>query len=178
MNAILQDVKPVVWVKWKNREPNTSPLPRNGHTLTQFNGKFLLFGGIANGLDDPNSKKVSPVNDMWQFEIYPKNNYGWSKLSPRGNVPSPRANHTATTVKKNGRDDFIFFFGGAGEDGKLNDCFRYDHSEQKFTKYDIVEKAEKKDEKEPTKYLCPCPRAGHSAVSHNGKVYMFGGNGG
>ena len=166
MNAILQDVKPVVWVKWKNREPNTSPLGRNGHSLTQFNGKFLLFGGIANGLEDPNLKKVSPINDMWTFEIYPKNTYGWSKLSPKGNIPTPRANHSATTVKKGGRDDFIFIFGGTGEEGKLNDCYRYDHSEQKFTKYEIEENT------------CPAPRSGHSAVCHNGKVYLFGGNGG
>jgi dynein heavy chain len=153
-------------VKWKNREPNTSPLGRNGHSLTQFNGKFLLFGGIANGLEDPNLKKVSPINDMWTFEIYPKNTYGWSKLSPKGNIPTPRANHSATTVKKGGRDDFIFIFGGTGEEGKLNDCYRYDHSEQKFTKYEIEENT------------CPAPRSGHSTVCHNGKVYLFGGNGG
>ena len=128
MNSILADVKPVVWVKWKNREPNTNPLARSGHTITLFNGKFILFGGTVNGLDDPNIKRVGPANDMWVLDIYQKNTYGWSKLSPKGEVPPPRSNHTATTVKKNGKDDFILFFGGLGENGKLNDTYRYDFS--------------------------------------------------
>ena len=59
MNAILQDVKPVVWVKWKNREPDIAPLKRSGHTLTQFQGKMVLFGGTVNGLEDPNIKKLA-----------------------------------------------------------------------------------------------------------------------
>ena len=54
MNAILQDVKPVLWVKWKNRDPQVFPLSRSGHTLTQFAGKIVLFGGTTNGLEDPN----------------------------------------------------------------------------------------------------------------------------
>ena len=165
MNAILQDVKPVVWVKWKNREPDIAPLKRSGHTLTQFQGKMVLFGGTVNGLEDPNIKKVGPANDMWILDIFQKNMYGWQKINPRGDVPSPRTNHTATTVKKNGRDDFIFFFGGMGEKGKLEDCYRFDYSEAKFTKYEI-------------KGDSPAPRANHSACCYEGKVYIFGGNGG
>ena len=110
MNSILADVKPVVWVKWKNRDPQVAPLSRSGHTLTQFGGKIILFGGTTNGLEDPNIKKVGPSNDLWLLDIFQKNIYGWQKLTPRGDIPSPRTNHTATTVKKNGRDDFIFIF--------------------------------------------------------------------
>ena len=165
MNAILQDVKPVVWVKWKNRDPQTAPLSRSGHTLTQFGGKILLFGGTVNGIEDPNMKRVGPCNDLWLLDIFQKNIYGWQKLSPRGDIPCPRTNHTATTVKKNGRDDFIFLFGGMGEKGKLEDCYRFDYSDAKFTKYEISGPS-------------PAPRANHSACCHEGKVYIFGGNGG
>ena len=170
MNSILADVKPVVWVKWKNREPNANPLPRSGHTITLFNGKFVLFGGTVNGLDDPNIKKVGPANDMWILDIYQKNTYGWSKLSPKGEVPPPRSNHTATTVKKNGKDEFILFFGGLGENGKLNDTYRYDFSEQKFTMYSKIPMDDKTQ--------CPAPRNGHACCCYEGKVYLFGGNGG
>ena len=176
MNSILADVKPVVWVKWKNREPNSNPLARSGHTITLFNGKFVLFGGTVNGLDDPNIKKVCPANDMWILDIYQKNTYGWSKLSPKGDIPPPRSNHTATTVKKNGKDEFILFFGGLGENGKLkengklNDTYRYDFSEQKFTMYSKIPMDDKTQ--------CPAPRNGHACCCYEGKVYLFGGNGG
>ena len=63
MNSILADVKPVLWVKWKNRDPQIAPLSRSGHTLTQFSGKIILFGGTTNGLEDPNVKRVGPSND-------------------------------------------------------------------------------------------------------------------
>ena len=133
--------------------------------LTQFGGKIILFGGTVNGLEDPNIKKVGPANDLWLLDIFQKNIYGWQKLSPRGEIPCPRTNHTATTVKKNGRDDFIFIFGGMGEKGKLEDCYRFDYSDAKFTKYEITGAS-------------PAPRANHSACCHEGKVYIFGGNGG
>ena len=165
MNSILADVKPVVWVKWKNRDPQIAPLSRSGHTLTQFGGKIILFGGTVNGLEDPNIKRVGPANDLWLLDIFQKNIYGWQKLSPRGEIPCPRTNHTATTVKKNGRDDFIFIFGGMGEKGKLEDCYRFDYSDAKFTKYEITGAS-------------PAPRANHSACCYEGKVYIFGGNGG
>lgn len=72
MNAILQDVKPVVWVKWKNRDPQVAPHSRSGHTLTQFGGKIILFGGTINALEDPNIKRVGPSNDLWLLDIFQK----------------------------------------------------------------------------------------------------------
>ena len=145
--------------------PQVAPLSRSGHTLTQFGGKIILFGGTVNGIEDPNIKRVGPSNDLWLLDIFQKNMYGWQSLKPRGDIPTPRTNHTATTVKKNGRDDFIFIFGGMGEKGKLEDCYRFDYSDAKFTKYEI-------------KGDSPAPRANHSACCHEGKVYVFGGNGG
>lgn len=166
MNSILADVKPVLWVKWKNRDPQIAPLSRSGHTLTQFSGKIILFGGTTNGIEDPNIKRVGPSNDLWLLDIFQKNTYGWQKITPKGEIPCPRTNHTATTVKKNGRDDFIFIFGGMGEKGKLEDSYRFDYSETKFSKIEIKEGP------------VPAPRANHSACCYEGKVYIFGGNGG
>ena len=78
-----------------------------------------------NGLNDPNIKKIGPVSDVWQLDIFQKQMYGWSKLSCKGDIPPPRSNHTATTIKKDSRDEFIFIFGGLGENGKLNDCYKF-----------------------------------------------------
>ena len=67
---------------------------------------------------------------------------------------------------KNNRDEYIVVFGGMGEKGKLEDVYRFDYTELKFKKYDIKEGPS------------PAPRANHSACCYEGKVYIFGGNGG
>ena len=187
---MIQDAKPVVWVKWKNRDASTAPCERSGHTMTQFLDKFYLYGGIMNGLNDPNIKKIGPVSDVWQLDIFQKQMYGWSKLSCKGDIPPPRSNHTATTIKKDSRDEFIFIFGGLGENGKLNDCYKFIPNESQF--FQILpkkpgkddkendaegENGEKKEEKEQT-IPWPAPRASHSVTVHEGKVYLFGGHGG
>ena len=43
------------WKKLKPRSPRTapSPCPRLGHTLTYAEGKYYLFGGLANDSKDP-----------------------------------------------------------------------------------------------------------------------------
>ena len=89
MNSILADVKPVVWVKWKNRDPQVAPLSRSGHTLTQFGGKIILFGGTVNGIEDPNIKRVGPSNDLWLLEIFQKNITD-GKASNREGTSPPR----------------------------------------------------------------------------------------
>ena len=165
MNVMVQDAKPVVWLKWKNKDPSCTPFQRSGHSMSQFNDKFFCFGGTVNGLEDPNVKKIGPCNEMWLLEVFQKQMYAWTKLSCKGDIPCPRSNHTATTIKHDNRDDYIFIFGGMGEKGKLDDCYKFDTSELKFTKIEC---------EGPT----PAPRANHSACYYNGKVYVFGGNGG
>jgi hypothetical protein len=96
-----------------------------------------------NGLIDQNVKKLGPTNELWILEIYQKNQYGWNKLTPKGDIPCPRTNHIAVSVKKSESQEntaCIFIFGGMGDKGKLDDCYLLDPSEMKFTKlnYNLI----------------------------------------
>lgn len=142
-------------------------MPRSGHTLTQCRNSYFIFGGTINGLSDPNTKKIGPTNELWILDLLGKNQYSWRKENPKGDVPSPRSNHIAVAIKKieaQENSTCIFIFGGMGEKGKLDDAYIYDPNENKFTRIQTE--------------VTPSPRANHSAYVYEGKVYMFGGNGG
>ena len=155
-----------MWIKWKSKDPASFPLPRSGHSITQFKDKFYVFGGTLNGLLDPNIKKVGPTNEAWLLEANQKMFYNWTRLNIKGDIPPPRSNHIAVTVKRqDGPDNSIFIFGGMGDKGKFDDCYLFDVNETKFTKISTTEQG-------------PSPRAGHSACTSAGRVYIYGGNGG
>jgi N-acetylneuraminic acid mutarotase len=59
----------------------------------------------------------------------------------------------------------ILIHGGMNDKGKLDDTYLLDPVEMKFTKINTGEN-------------CPFPRANHAATYFEGKVYLFGGNGG
>ncbi len=162
----------MIWTKWKLKDPNSVvPSPRSGHTLTFCRGFYILFGGTMNGLLDINVKKICPTNELWLLEPSLKSNsysYSWQKIIPKGDVPSPRSNHVAVTVKDIGANDsasWIFIHGGMNEKGKLDDCYILEMNDYRFTKIHCGENG-------------PSPRANHAACFHEGKIYMFGGNGG
>lgn len=164
---MVNDTKPVVWIKWKAKDPENMPLPRAGHSMTIYKNRFYMFGGILNGLNDPNYKRVTPCNEVWILEPIQKNTYSWTKPGQiTGDIPSPRTNHTSTVVTKDGKDEFIFIFGGLGEKGKLDDCYKLELANSlKFTK--IEAEGDR-----------PAPRASHTSCYYEGKIYVFGGNGG
>ena len=159
----------MIWTKWKLKDPNSAvPCPRSGHTLTFCRSAYYLFGGTVNGLLDINIKRICATNELWILEPTQKNTYSWSKQSPKGEIPSPRSNHVAVTIKESGANDssaLIFIHGGMNEKGKLEDSFLLDPTEMRFTKINTGENS-------------PSPRANHAACSFDGKVYIFGGNGG
>ena len=136
--------------------------------MTLSRNTYYIFGGTVNGLMDPNIKKIGPSNELWNLEILAKQQYQWNKISCKGDIPSPRSNHVAILFKKNDAPDssaLIFIHGGMNESGKLEDCFFLDAAEGKFTKLNFANQG-------------PMPRANHSVIAHNNKIYIFGGNGG
>jgi len=152
------------------------PLPRSGHSLTSCRTSYVLFGGTVNGLKDPNFKKIGPTNEVWNLDILPKSNFNWTKIQVKGQIPEPRSNHIAVTVKKPGgavSTEILFIHGGMGEKGKFDDAFFYDPFEQKFLKIDF--RREKDDQGRDS---FPSPRANHAACLYDYKVYIYGGNGG
>lgn len=138
--------------------------------MTQCRHSYYLFGGTVNGListDPQQPKKICPSNDLWSLEL-PKKYFLWNRITTKGDVPAPRSNHVGIYFKKNDAPEnssVIFIHGGMNEGGKLEDCYFLDPPEGKFTKINTVNQG-------------PSPRANHSAVSLNNKIYVFGGNGG
>jgi dynein heavy chain len=159
----------VIWTKWKLKDQNTVvPCPRSGHTLTLCRSSYIIFGGTINGLLDLNIKKICATNELWTLDLYNRNLYGWTKQSPKGDIPTPRSNHIAVTLKEVGANDnsaMILIHGGMNDKGKLDDTYLLDPVEMKFTKINTGDN-------------CPSPRANHAATYFEGKVYLFGGNGG
>ena len=141
-------------------------MPRSGHSITQCRNSYYIFGGTLNGLSDPNVKKLGPTNELWTLEINLKSQFLWSKQTPKGDIPSPRSNHIATTVKRSENDNnpCIFIFGGMSANAKLDDCYIFDPVEVKFTKLNLPNG--------------PSPRANHAACVSGSKIYIYGGNGG
>ena len=114
-------------VKWKSvckeGHGRNSPSPRQGHSATALPGKecIVVFGG--EGTIRPGST-VSKVfhNDAFRFDCKSRK---WSSLVCTGDIPSPRAYHTAVLVG----NDKLVIFGGIGKSGSKNtarmfDCYR------------------------------------------------------
>lgn len=156
------------WSIYKNKSPTSSvPIARSGHSMTFYRlNSYFMFGGTINGLLDPSIKKIQPSNDLWLLDIG-KGGFSWTKLTPKGVTPSVRSNHIALLIKKSEGSEQLFIHGGMNQEGKLDDSYLYDPSQNKFTKieYDDLKNV-------------PSPRAHHSGYFYNGKVYIFGGNGG
>jgi len=128
---------------------------------------YYLFGGNVNGISDPNIKKIGPLNDLWSLELA-KKFYIWSKINTKGEIPAPRSNHVGIAYKKKDAADnttVIFIHGGMNETGKLEDCFFLDPFEGKFSLINTINQG-------------PSPRANHTAITMDNKIYIFGGNGG
>lgn len=155
------------WTKFKKKDKESpDPLPRSGHSMTIYKSSYWMFGGTINGLLDPQIKKIVPSNELWILEMSKSGIYHWSKQSPKGDIPAPRSNHVATEIKKNDIQ-YILIHGGLGEKGKFDDMYLFESNQNKFSKveFDVNSKI-------------PAPRAHHACFYINGKLYIFGGNGG
>lgn len=96
---------------WELDPEETSPTPREKHTLTQISQKIYCFGGKdASG---------TALNDLWAYNFATQS---WSQLTPTGTPPPARHSHQA--VELNGQLLILFGKGAAGT--ALNDIWRYD----------------------------------------------------
>jgi hypothetical protein len=94
---------------WREITSEPRPSPRNFYAMVfDFaGGRALLFGGDT---DD------GPVNDLWAFDSAAET---WSRLTPEGDPPSPRAGHDAAL----GPDGRVYIFGGATDNQNQNDLW-------------------------------------------------------
>jgi hypothetical protein len=100
---------------------NFNPLPRYGHTLTQFAPtKLMLFGGCE--LLEAHDGIPQYSNDTLFFDL---SNFSWNRPFVRGKPPSGRYGHTACLCTPSGSKSFrsepqdrsILVIGGWGRSG-------------------------------------------------------------
>jgi len=107
-----------VWVStatWKYREAKGDiPPQRHGQQVALINNTLFMFGGRA-------TETERLLNDLHALDL---ESMIWTRLTPNGDIPSPRIRHTLTYV-----DGFLYLLGGVGANYSafVKDCFwRYD----------------------------------------------------
>ena len=115
---------------------------------------FLVFGGFVNG---------SRVNELCRFSVPSNQTIEGSVCEtqqPPEQCPKPRA--SASSAVYNGK---LYVFGGQDDDNnKLDDLWEFDLSTNTWREIQIQEGD-----------LRPLARSGHTAVTYNGRMYIFGG---
>lgn len=86
------------------------PKSTKGHSMVVSDTTLVVFGG--RDLDD------KYYNDVHFFDFEEKS---WTKVSPLGVLPTPRASHSAVLLGST-----MWIFGGASDEGYFNDLFAFD----------------------------------------------------
>lgn len=114
----LTQPSPIAWKEIK--QTGSVPPPIAGHTIVTL-GKFhYMFGGLEKpeSLTDPS--KLLPQNNLYAIRIVNNTTVEWTLKPCTGDVPMPRAYHSACKVG----EDKIFIFGGCYTSNlRYNDTF-------------------------------------------------------
>jgi N-acetylneuraminic acid mutarotase len=134
---------------WTHLSPTGDSLPAtSSRSAVAIDGKMYVCGGYD-----------SSLNDLF---VYDPSDNTWTQLSPTGGPPSARYQHSAAVIAGK-----MYVFGGVdragGVDTDMNDLWVYDPSANTWVPLSPAG--------EP-----PQPRASHSAVAIDGKMYVFGGD--
>ncbi|CAF0827722.1 unnamed protein product [Rotaria sp. Silwood1] len=164
-SADLWELNPIKW-EWKKlkpRAPRTAPLPcaRLGHTLTYAEGKYYLFGGLANDSKDPKQNVPRYLNDLYALE-YKGNNCAWEQPIVRSTPPSERESHSCVFYRGQieNRPKLIIYGGMNGH--RLGDLWSFHLDFSQWTQI-------------TPSGLAPQPRSLHSAVVMGNRMFIFGG---
>jgi hypothetical protein len=132
------------------------PLARTGHTLVNFNGAGVLFGGRSPGA--PGSGSVA-LSDLWE---YTAGTGKFLRLNSTTPLPPARSGHAAAAS-----GIYMYAFFGAGQDGSLlQDVWYYDDFRHCW------------ETQLPTSVARPAARMEHSAVvTGDARYLVFGGRG-
>jgi hypothetical protein len=137
-----------------NDRVGSNPTPRFGHTAVIHETCMIVFGG----------RDVRCNNDMWVLDVGAMT---WTKptIDATSKCPCPRAGHTAAMHGKS-----MYIFAGvtdnmAGVEPWLADVWILDVST--MTWKEMAPKCSAASR--------PCARKGHTAVTHGGGMFVFGG---
>jgi len=164
-SADLWELNPIKWEwrKLKARPPRTvaPPCPRLGHTLTFAEGKFYLFGGLANESKDPRQNVPKYLNDLYVLE-YKGNLCAWEQPIIRGTPPSERESHTCLYYRSQteNRPKLLIYGGMNGH--RLEDLWTFYLDFSQWAQ--IISTG-----------LAPQPRSLHTSVILGHRMFVFGG---
>ncbi|KAF5096421.1 hypothetical protein DV451_004242 [Geotrichum candidum] len=137
--------------------PETQYPPRVGHASLTLGNAFIIFGG------DTKTKE----SDILDSELYLLNTTAlkWTTAGIPGRKPTGRYGHTISTV-----GSVLYVFGG-----QLNDTFFDD-----LISYDLTTLQSPSSHWNFIKPTSPTPpgRTNHTVITHNDKLYLFGGTDG
>jgi len=164
-SADLWELNPAIW-QWKKikaRAPRTAPLPcaRLGHTFTFGEGKYYLFGGLANESKDPKQNVPRYLNDIYSLECK-GNSYSWEQPIVRGTPPVERESHSCVFYRgqTENRPKLIVYGGMNGH--RLGDLWSFHLDFSQWTQL-------------TPSGLAPPPRSLHSSVIIGHRMFVFGG---
>ncbi|KAL6073674.1 negative regulation of SNARE complex assembly [Balamuthia mandrillaris] len=135
------------WIEPKISNPKKIPSARSNATLTAINTTtLLLFGGFDG---------THFLNDLHYYDTV---TCSWHRVKARGEVPTPRAGHSATLI-----GNVLYVFGGRlSKTQRTNELYALDV--ETFTWSYI-----------PCKGVLPSPRASHCAVAVGTKLFIIAG---
>eukprot|EP01090_Pellita_catalonica_P007392 TRINITY_DN17977_c0_g1_i1.p1 TRINITY_DN17977_c0_g1~~TRINITY_DN17977_c0_g1_i1.p1 ORF type:complete len:564 (-),score=55.74 TRINITY_DN17977_c0_g1_i1:87-1778(-) len=136
---------------WTQFEGNVLPPGRHFHSAVLHEGAMYIFGGTSNGY----------YNDFYRFHL---DSLRWTLISDyEGTLPSPRYGHTAVI-----HNNCMYVYGGFDKDGFIcNDVHSFNFKSSKWKKLSVTYANEE--------IALSCERYHHSAVVHQGAMYIFGG---
>lgn len=143
-------------------ENSEHPQARIMHTMTAYRpGQFLLFGGLV-----AHNTELHDMNDLWTFDLRDR---VWEKIAPAGDVPSPRAGHSAVFGVGGDGVAGLFVHGGADEEDGV--VYRFDIRDRLWEKIYEPRTISTRGSGEAPKL--PCARETAAACWVQGKKCMF-----
>eukprot|EP00386_Alphamonas_edax_P007310 GDKI01024293.1.p1 GENE.GDKI01024293.1~~GDKI01024293.1.p1 ORF type:complete len:374 (-),score=113.52 GDKI01024293.1:105-1145(-) len=102
---------------WEKLEvTGVAPEARVAHSAAVVGGVIYIFGGRTALAD------ACALNDMYAFDTHTRT---WTTVHTHDatstHIPPPRSYHAVSVLKTN-----IYLFGGCGQEGRLNDLWRFD----------------------------------------------------
>ncbi|EPS30445.1 hypothetical protein POX_b02546 [Penicillium oxalicum] len=141
------------------------PGPRVGHASLLVGNAFIVFGG------DTKINETDALDDT--LYLLNTSSRQWSRAIPPGPRPSGRYGHTLNILGSK-----LYVFGGQVEGFFFNDLIAFDLNQLQnpTNKWELL--VQNSHEGGPPEGEIPPARTNHTLVSHNDKLYLFGGTNG
>ncbi|KAJ5805479.1 uncharacterized protein N7503_003081 [Penicillium pulvis] len=141
------------------------PGPRVGHASLLVGNACIVFGG------DTKINETDALDDT--LYLLNTSSRQWSRAIPPGPRPAGRYGHTLNILGSK-----LYVFGGQVEGFFFNDLIAFDLNQLQnpANKWDVL--VQNSHEGGPPEGQIPAARTNHTIVSHNDKLYLFGGTNG